>query len=209
MIGVERLAPRAEEAEPPVGRLEAKPPVRRLDAARAAGLAATLLLLQVPACASELVPEAGRFHHRRLGFTLDDPRATAPEWQRVRLEGAELAFRSPEGAAMSLILSCERAHAASPRLLARQLLIGLEAPELRESRAVTVDGAAGWLQVAEAHDAGRPVRLRSVTRPGPPCNLDFVLVGVAGPPAREADFERWWGSFRAGAGDASAAAEAP
>jgi hypothetical protein len=176
---------------------------------RLAGFAASLLLLQAPACASELTEQGGRFHHRRLGFTLDDPRASAPEWRRVRVEGAELAFRSPEGAAMSLIVSCERAQAAAAQLLARQLLIGLGAPELRESRAVSVDGAAGWLQVAEARDAGRPLRLRSVTRPGPPCNLDFVWVGAAGLSAREADFERWWVSFRAvGGAAAPAAAEA-
>jgi hypothetical protein len=61
--------------------------------------------------------------------------------------------------------------------------------------------------VAEARDAGRPVRLRTVTRPGPPCNLDFVWVGAAGLSAREAEFERWWTSFRGAA--APAAAEGP
>lgn len=180
MTGVERLAPCGASA------------------ARGAGIAAlVLLLLQLPACASDLAEGDGRFHHRRLGFVVDDPRTAAPEWRLVAVDGAEIAFRSPEGAAMSMIVSCDRGHEVPLPLLARQLLIGLEAPSLRESRAVTLDGARGWLQVAEARDAGRPVRLRTVTRPGPPCSVDWVLVGAAGHGGREAEFDRWWASFRA------------
>jgi hypothetical protein len=188
MTGVERLAPCGASA------------------ARGAGLAALLLLLlQLPACASDLTENGGRFHHGRLGFVVDDPRAAAPEWRLVRVDGAELSFRSPEGAAMSMIVSCDRGNGAPLPLLARQLLIGLEAPDLRESREVTVDGVRAWLQVAEAREAGRPVRLRTVTRPGPPCSVDWVLVGATDPAGRDGEFDRWWASFRA-APDAPAAA---
>jgi hypothetical protein len=82
------------------------------------------------------------------------------------------------------------------RLLARELLIGLDDRELLEEGPVSVGGAPGWAQTARARLEGRGVELRTVTRRLGKCSLDWVLVGPGSlAPVRD-DFERWWASFR-------------
>lgn len=176
---------------------------------RSLGAAATLVVaLQAPACASDWVAEAGRLRHRELDLSLADPAAQGG-WTRIEVEGARLAFRGPDGATMSFLRDCEERREGSPRLAARQLLLGLETRRLREDRAVEVAGAPGWLQVVEARDEDRAARLKTVTRLDGGCREDWVLATPGPPGEAEAGFDAWWRSYRPPGRPGAAAADAP
>ena len=158
-----------------------------------------LVLFQVPACAKDLIQEDGRWVHRSRGFSIADPTrsaASGARWSAVPVEGSVLSFRESGGASMSLVQQC----GVLPddlRLLARELLIGLDEREIIEEGPVSVGGAPGWRIAARARHEGRAVRLRAVTRRLGPCSVDFLLIAPQQSPDLEADFQGWWGSFRA------------
>ena len=163
--------------------------------ATAAGL---LVLLQVPACAKDLVRRDGRFVHRELGFSIDEPGGSAEEgsdWRAISVEGSLLSFREPGGSTMSLVQKCGPLP-EDLQLLARELLIGLEGREVVEEGGVTVDGAPGWAMAVRATDEGRAARLWTVTRLLGECSLDWILVVPGSGEAFTADFADWWDSFR-------------
>lgn len=176
---------------------------------RGAGAVGALwLLLQVPACASDLRLEEGRFRHAELGYSLLDPRALAPEadWRRVELEGATLAFRGKEGTAAAFVVSCGRSTRADARALSRQLLFSLEERRVVEEETLSLEGGRAVRRVVRARNDGAPVRLETLTRVEGDCTYDWVLVTPGPPgPARE-PFEQWWRSFRPreGAGEGGA-----
>lgn len=186
--------------------------MRMRGALRSLAVTATALVaLQTPACASPWQRANGRLEHREPAFSLRDP-AGEPGWRRIEVEGAALAYRGPEGAVMSFLRGCERrARERSPRLAARELLIGLEGRTLAEDRAVEVAGAPGWLQVVDARDEAREARLKTVTRLDGPCREDWVLSSPERFGPAEAVFDAWWSSYRppvapttAASGDGSA-----
>lgn len=144
------------------------------------------------ACASPLRLEEGRWRHGALGYEIDAP---APGWVPLEVDGADLAFRGPDGATQSLSSRCHTP-LAEPRILARHLVIGLPDRSRLEARAVLVDGRPGWLQRYEIRvDASRR-RLTSVTTVVHECVIDFVLVEADAPGGAAAEFDRWWGSFQ-------------
>lgn len=164
--------------------------------ARASGIAVWLLvILQTAACVSGPVFEDGRYQHRGGHYSIARPGGEDSGWQQVRVEGAELSFRGPDRAMMSLVEHCGRAP-AKPRVLARQLLIGLEGPTLLEEGPVGADQAEGWMQRLEATADGEALQLKTVTRVVGECSYDWILVARGGLEGSEAAFDDWWRSFR-------------
>jgi hypothetical protein len=159
-----------------------------------------LVILQTSACASDPVFEDGRYRHRRHHYSIAAPAGEDPAWQRVEVEGAVLAFQGPGGATMSLLERCGRS-SADPRILARQLLIGLEGRALVAEGPIGEGegGAEGWIQRVEATAGGKVVRLKTVTRVSGACSYDWILVSPGEIEGLEAVFDGWWMSFRSSA----------
>ena len=178
-----------------------------------------LAVLPTPACASGWVAEAGRLRHPELGISLASAAELAPRWERIQVEGAQLAYRGPEGAVMSFLHECGLRREASPRVAARQLLIGLERRRMLRDGALQVAEAPGWLQQVEAVDEGRQAQLLTVTRMADDCREDWVLATSGPPGPAAAVFDAWWRSYRpratgdarrdGSAGRAAERAEAP
>lgn len=165
--------------------------------------------LQTPACASDWVAASGRLRHPEWTVSLADAAALGPGWERIEVEGAELAYRGPDGAVMSYLRECGSARERSPRLEARQLLLGLEARDVREEGALELAGAPAWRQRVAARDEDRAAYLTTVTRVAGACREDFVLATPEPSEAAAAVFGRWWRSYRAGEDAAAVAAERP
>jgi hypothetical protein len=165
-----------------------------------------LMILQTFACASDLAFEDGRYRDRRRHYSIAEPEGEGSEWRRVRAQGTVLAFQGPGGASMSLIEECGLPP-AEPRILARQLLIGLEGRKLVEEGPVGEGGSPGWRQRVDAARSGEPVRLETVTRVIGECSYDWILVVPGGLEELESVFDRWWRSFRSGAEEAGVEAE--
>jgi hypothetical protein len=168
-----------------------------------ATLAGVLLLASAGACASGGVRLVeGRYVAASSRFSIASPAGEGERWSRAHVDGAVLSFRGRSGgpaagAALSLLERCG-APVAEPRLLARELLIGLEQREEEGGAAVVVAGAPAWRQAVRATADGRRVELRSVTRVAGDCTTDFVLVAPHVDAGMEADFDAWWRSYRPG-----------
>ena len=157
-----------------------------------------LVILQTSACASDPVFEDGRYRHRRHHYSIAAPVGEGSAWRRIEVEGAVLAFQGRGGATMSLLERCGRS-STDPRILARQLLSGLEGRTLVEEGPLGEDGAQGWIQRVEATASGKVVRLKTVTRVSGECSYDWILVAPGGLEGMEPVFDRWWMSFRSSA----------
>jgi hypothetical protein len=168
----------------------------RVGGARGFGIVVWLLgILQTSACASDLVFEDGRHRHRLRHYSIANPGGEGSAWRRVEVDGAELAFQGPDRATMSLIEQCGRSR-AEPRVLARQLWIGLEGRTLVDEGPVGADGSRGWIQRLDATANGETVRLKTVTRLIGECSYDWILVVPSGLEGPETAFDQWWKSFR-------------
>ncbi len=164
--------------------------------AHAFGIIAWLLvILQASACASDLVLEDGRYHPVRRHYSIAKPGGESSAWHRVRVEGAEIAFQGPGGATMSLIEHCGRP-LAKPRIVARQLLIGLEGRTLTDEGPLASDPTRGWVQWLDATAEGEVIRLKTVTRVIGPCSYDWILIVSDGLESLEPVFDAWTESFR-------------
>jgi hypothetical protein len=172
---------------------------------RVASIAALLAIaLHGSACASPLVvQDGGGFAHRARGWRIDAPDAA---WTRASVDGAELAFRGPEGSWMSLASRCGIAR-AEPRVLVRHLAIGLPDRNLVREGEVRVDGRPGWSQTWRTRAGGAERELEAVSVVADGCVYDFVR--VAPPGAAVQDFERWLASFRLSAPPPSGPGGAP
>ena len=141
-------------------------------------------------------PDGRAYVHRRLGYTIDHPARprSGSVWERQRVDGTDLAFVGPDGAVMSLFHDCEKT-AAPPRLLARNLMIGIQDRAVRESGEVSLHGDPGWSIVFDTEQSGVPVRIKAVTLRGGECVFDWVLVTRHGFREPEQTFDQWWQSF--------------
>jgi hypothetical protein len=157
-----------------------------------------LVILQTAACASGLVFEDGRYQHRRHRYSIGKPGGEPSVWRPVAVEGTALAFQGPGQATMSLIETCGRSPAA-PRVLARQLLIGLEGRTLVEAGPGGPGGSQGWVQRIEARSNGEPLRIKTVTLVIGQCSYDWILIVPGELEAQATVFDRWWESFRSSA----------
>ena len=182
-------------------------------------------LLATGACGGGPVLEGSAYRDRDLGWSIALPPGGAAHWTRIRVEGADLALRGSDGELLSVEVHCG-GPLAPPEILARGLRIGVPDARVREQGEVMVDGRPGWAQVFDAGADGpgglaldrargagadrpqgappasaapdpQPVRVKTVTRVDAHCVYDFVLAARGDWPAAEADFDAWWGSFRA------------
>ncbi len=159
------------------------------------------MIFQASACASDLVFEHGRYRSDRGHYSIAKPGGEGSAWRRVRVEGAEIAFQGPDGATLSLIEHCGRP-LAKPRILARQLLIGLEGRTLTDEGPLPSDESRGWVQWLEATAEGKAIRLKTVTRVIGTCSYDWILVVQDGLERHEPVFDAWCESFRTSAPEA-------
>jgi hypothetical protein len=170
--------------------------------AQALVTAAWLLgVLQTTACASDLVFENGRYHHRGHHYSIASPGGEDSAWRRVEVEGAELVFRGPGRATMSLMEQCG-SPPAEPRILAQQLLIGLEGRTLLSEGPVEAGGTPGWMQRIDAVQDGAAIRLKTITRVIGQCGYDWILIVPGELEEHEPVFDRWWESFRSSTSEA-------
>jgi hypothetical protein len=139
----------------------------KLAAAVARTTRALIAVAFAAGCAGDLAMGEDGYRHRRHGYTVSVP---APEWERVSVDGATLAFRRGRET-MSLQSRCGRP-VATPAIMARQLLIGIEDRDLRQAGPVAVDGRDGWTQTFDARTEGGPVRVKTVTLVAGRCTFD-------------------------------------
>lgn len=130
---------------------------------------------------------AGRFVN---GAYLDEAKgfrvALPPGWERIQVEGADLALRAPGGeVTLAVAASCPPAEEAEPPILTRHLLFGLRHRELLRQAPVSLDGATGLKTRlrARAGAGGAPVLVEAVVVRRGDCLYD--LLAVARPEAAE------------------------
>jgi hypothetical protein len=150
-------------------------------------------LLVASACAGPIAKVDGGYRHRSLDYSIGRPEG--PGWERVAVKGADLTFRGPGGAAMSLQSRCGRP-VATAELMARHLVIGFRERALVAATPVAIDGRSGWSQSFDTRGKGGAARVKTVTLVAGSCSFDWVLVTHAAEPAAEAAFDAWWGGFR-------------
>jgi hypothetical protein len=159
-------------------------------AALAGGALGTLLAL---GCAgSDLVVEAGRLRHVREGYSV--ALLTQRPWTPVTIKGTELAYRGMGAVLMSFQARCGRPQ-ARPQIMARNLVIGLPARQLRQAGPVTVGEWQGWSQVFDTLDHGVAVRVKTVTIVAGRCTFDWVLSARDDFEEAALAFDAWWQSF--------------
>jgi len=154
-----------------------------------------LLVALAAGCVGPVVQSGGLYRHRAHGYAVSAPGGTEGAWARVEVEGATLAFRSPQADTVTLTSRCGRP-VAGVQLMARHLLIGLAERNVVETHPVAIAGSSGWLQVVDTSNAGHPVRLKTITLVARKCSFDLVLA-AAGPRFAEVEpvFDAWWGGF--------------
>lgn len=119
-------------------------------------------------------------------------------WERAHAEGADLALRRADGAAMSVTSRCEGVD-VPPALLARRLRPDRATRPVQKMKKLEVAGAPARRQRFETERDGHVLRITTLTRVAPPCVQDFVLVAPAAVAAdAEPVFEAWWKSFEPG-----------
>jgi len=147
----------------------------------------SLVLLLLSACAA--VPRGdGLYRDPRDRFTVQRPPA---RWQPVSVEGAALAFRSPElAAAIGLRVDCGSPEAGPLPAVARHLFFGLSQAEIEAREPMVLSGASGMRTHVRARLDDRPVEVDGVTIRHQGCLYDFMYVA---PPDRfeggRADFD--------------------
>lgn len=161
---------------------------------------AWLGVLVFAGCLGPIEQTGERFRHRSHGFALRAPQGPAGPWERVAVDGATLAFRSPAADTVVAKSRCGRP-VARPQLMARHLVFGLPDREVVASQPVTIGALPGWLQVIDTVERGKAVRLKSVTVVSRGCSVDLVLAAErARFDAVEPAFDEWWQSLEFGAG---------
>jgi len=172
-------------------------------------------LVGTTGCASVFGPRAtdSFYEHDELGYRIARPDTLGSDgsrsWQRVSVEGADLAFEqtAPEPdhrpAMMVLISECGRG-ADNPSLIARQLLIGIRDRALRQAAPVALRGDPGWMQIFDTLHEGVAVRVKTISVRSDDCTFDWALVAPGPFRAAEREFDVWWSSFER-VGDDSAA----
>ena len=153
------------------------------------------VLLLGAGCATPSLSVSGQgFSHRRHDYTI----GRAPEgWERVKVDGAAIAFRRSGPNTMSLQSRCGKP-VATPQLMARHLVIRLPDRTLVSAGPIAVAGRSGWSQVFDTVEHGVSVRVKTVTLVAQDCTFDWVLASTGSFDAAEVDFDAWWASFELG-----------
>lgn len=155
--------------------------------------ALALLLCGPAACAQPMRLESDRYRLEGQGLSLAAPGGAL--WQRVELEGADLAFRDDGNATLGFAVVCGRPQ-TRPELMSRHLMIGLGSRHVIAAGAAVWQGREVWQQYFDASAQGSALRGKTVTLLAAGCSLDWVLLSrpeiFAG---HEALFDAWWQSL--------------
>lgn len=148
----------------------------------------SLVLLLLSACAAGPLGD-GLYRDPRDRFTVQRPPA---RWQPFSVEGAALAFRSPElAAAIGLRVDCGSPETGPLPAVARHLFFGLSQAKIETREPMALSGASGMRTHLRARLDDRPVEVDGVTIRLQECLYDFMY---AAPPDR---FEGGRGDFDA------------
>jgi hypothetical protein len=149
-------------------------------------------------CAGPMARVDEGYRHRHHDFTIGPPDSSGGPWEAVEVTGAALAFRRPGPQTLSLKSLCGKP-VADPQLMARHLRMGLSDEwEVLASGPVDVAGRSAWSQTLAATRNGVPLHLKTVTLVAGGCTFDWILTAAGAFAPAEADFDRWWASFRLG-----------
>jgi hypothetical protein len=141
----------------------------------------SLGLLLLSACAAGPIGE-GVYRDPRDRFSIQRP---PTRWQHLPVEGAELAFRSPELAGViGLRVECSSPEPGPLPAVARHLFFGLSQAEIETREPLVLSGARGMRTRLRARLDDRPVEVDGITVRLQGCLYDFMY---AAPPDR---FER-------------------
>jgi hypothetical protein len=113
------------------------------------------------------------FHKRDVNYRIG---RLSPEWQRVRMEGNDLAFYRSGYGTMIATARCEGYEDVPPHVLLNQLLFGTTDRAYLTDEEVTLDGRGALHAITEAELDGVPVRLETylLVRSGCVFDLDYV-----------------------------------
>jgi hypothetical protein len=181
---------------------------------RASRARATWALLAVSAlwgcAAAPLVAIDGGFRHAQHGYRIGLPPSASAPWERVEVEGSDLAYRRPGPIWMTLSSRCH-VPISRPQILARHLRLGIPEHTVRQSGAVEANGLSGWQQVFDATPDDTLVRIKTVTFVANDCAFDAVLSArdEAGFEEAEPAFDAWWSTLRLDETSSAAAESAP
>jgi len=157
-----------------------------------AGLGYAALLL---ACAGGLVRAGDSWVHPKTGASVADLSRLDPSLERIDVDHATLAYRGADGTLFAWVRECRGSREA--RRLAAALLAEWKA-DVRRIEDRVVAGAPAALLVA----SGDGVGLVAITRAGPGCSDDWILVRRTAAPERRALLDRlldrWVASFDPG-----------
>jgi hypothetical protein len=142
-------------------------------------------------------PSQLRFRNEGVGYSIGHPGGDdRSEWRKVEIDGADLAFRRADGAALSLSSDCRKT-SAPIGVLARHLIIGTERDDLLAASPVELLGDQGFSQTFDTREGGVTLRIKAVTLASGRCVFDFVAVGrdAGSFDQLERVFDDWWTSF--------------
>jgi len=143
---------------------------------------------------------SARIHRGKLGYSipyLGPVDESGRRWKRIRVEDSDLAFRAAGGGYAAISSHCDEPQ-LDLRILARQLLVGLQDRVERGTEAFPFAGGAAFSQVVEAVAEEKPVYAKTVTWLRGGCVVDWILVTASPISAFEPIFDSWWRGFDPG-----------
>jgi hypothetical protein len=121
-----------------------------------------------------------------------------PEWQRIRVEDANLAFKHRDGGAIICNAICGQSRIEDVPLdvLLNHALFGVEEKKEIEREELKLDSRGALRAHVVGTVDGAPIELELVVLKKDNCTFDFQLVAsIDDFPARRGDFERFYKAF--------------
>ena len=168
----------------------------------------SLAVLLMPIMSCLLAPAGAQgeesvqiYRNRELGYTIpypaSGPDGEAPRWKRVRVDDVDLAFRARDESHLAIKSRCD-VGPRDPKLLARQLLVGLKDRKRQRVEVLEFAGGEVFTQVVDALVDDRPVHAKTVTWLRGGCVVDWYLVTANPLALLEPIFDSWWRGFDPG-----------
>ncbi len=156
----------------------------------AALLVSTALVLAAGCATTHF--DGARFEKREVAYRVG---TLGPEWSRVKVKGADLAFSASHKGSIGVHASCKNYDDVPQEALLNHLLFGTTHRNYVVDEEVTLDGRGARHAVVDAELDGVPVRLDLyvLTRSG--CVFDLSYISAQSAPAQE-EFARFVREFR-------------